>query len=104
MHCVNFSRFRACDVAFCNVVYFSEMHFRPFQTEEFTYVLRETYMEWSFTERSWKSNLSVSYVVSQGIKEATEARSKRRSTHVPNLTDELGTAEKRRLNQFGSAG
>ena len=23
------------------------------------------------------------------------------STHVPNLTDELGTAEERRLNQFG---
>ena len=34
----------------------------------------------------------------------SEARSKRRSTHVPNLTDELGTAEERRLNQFGSAG
>ena len=33
-----------------------------------------------------------------------KARSKRRSTHVPNLTDELGTAEERRLNQFGSAG
>ena len=29
------------------------------------------------------------------------ARSKRRSTHVPNLTDELGTAEERRLNNFG---
>ena len=25
----------------------------------------------------------------------TQARSKRRSTHVPNLTDELGTAEER---------
>ena len=34
----------------------------------------------------------------------SKARSKRRSTHVPNLTDELGTAEERRLNQFGSAG
>ena len=34
----------------------------------------------------------------------TQARSKRRSTHVPNLTDELGTAEEQRLNQFGSAG
>ena len=33
-----------------------------------------------------------------------QARSKRRSTHVPNLTDELSTAEERRLNQFGSAG
>ena len=33
-----------------------------------------------------------------------KARSKRRSTHVPNLTDELSTAEERRLNQFGSAG
>ena len=34
----------------------------------------------------------------------SEARSKRRSIHAPNLTDELSTAEERRLNQFGSAG
>ena len=33
----------------------------------------------------------------------TKARSKRRSIHAPNLTDELSTAEERRLNQFGSA-
>ena len=26
------------------------------------------------------------------------------SIHAPNLTDELSTAEERRLNQFGSAG
>ena len=26
-----------------------------------------------------------------------------RSTHVPNLTDELSTAKERRLNQFGTA-
>jgi hypothetical protein len=32
-----------------------------------------------------------------------KARSKCRSTHAPNLTDELSTAEERRLNQFGSA-
>ena len=32
-----------------------------------------------------------------------EARFKRRSIHAPNLTDELSTAEERRLNQFGSA-
>ena len=32
-----------------------------------------------------------------------KARSKRRSTHVPNLTGELSTAEERRLNQFGPA-
>ena len=32
-----------------------------------------------------------------------KARSKRRSIHAPNLTDELSTAEERRLNQFGSA-
>ena len=38
------------------------------------------------------------------IRRLTKARSKRRSTHVPNLTDELSTAEERRLNQFGSAG
>jgi len=34
----------------------------------------------------------------------TKARSKRRSIHAPNLTDELSTAEERRLNQFGLAG
>ena len=33
----------------------------------------------------------------------TKARFKRRSIHAPNLTDELSTAEERRLNQFGSA-
>ena len=33
-----------------------------------------------------------------------KARSKRRSIHAPNLTDELSTAEERRLNQFGSDG
>ena len=33
----------------------------------------------------------------------TQARFKRRSIHAPNLTDELSTAEERRLNQFGSA-
>jgi len=32
-----------------------------------------------------------------------EARSKRRSIHVPNPTDKLSTAEEWRLNQFGSA-
>ena len=32
-----------------------------------------------------------------------KARSKRRSTDVPNLTGELSTAEERRLNQFGPA-
>ena len=32
-----------------------------------------------------------------------EARSKRRSIHAPNLTNELTTAVERRLNQFGSA-
>ena len=32
-----------------------------------------------------------------------QARFKRRSIHAPNLTDELSTAEERRLNQFGSA-
>ena len=28
---------------------------------------------------------------------------RRRSTHVPNLSDELSTAKERRLNQFGTA-
>ena len=42
--------------------------------------------------------------VSGGLKLMFEARSKRRTSHVPNLTDELSKAEDRRLNQFGSAG
>ena len=33
----------------------------------------------------------------------TKARFRRRSTHVPNLTDELSTAKERCLNQFGTA-
>ena len=36
------------------------------------------------------------------LSSTSEARSKRRSIHAPNLTDELSTAEERRLNQFGS--
>ena len=32
-----------------------------------------------------------------------KARFSRRSTHVPNLTDELSTAKERLLNQFGTA-
>ena len=32
-----------------------------------------------------------------------QARFKRRSTHVPNLTDELNTVKERRLNQFSTA-
>jgi len=32
-----------------------------------------------------------------------QARFRRRSTHVPNLTDEVSTAKERRLNQFGTA-
>ena len=37
------------------------------------------------------------------VKRVTNACFKRRSIHAPNLTDELSTAEERRLNQFGSA-
>ena len=37
------------------------------------------------------------------IRDVPKARSKRRSIHAPNLTDELSTAEERRLNQLGSA-
>ena len=33
----------------------------------------------------------------------TWARFRRRSTHLPNLTDDLSTAKERRLNQFGTA-
>ena len=32
-----------------------------------------------------------------------KARFRRRSTHLPNLTDDLSTAKERRLNQFGTA-
>ena len=32
-----------------------------------------------------------------------QARFRRRSTHVPNLIDELSPAKERRLNQFGTA-
>ena len=34
---------------------------------------------------------------------STLARFRRRSTHVPNLIDELSPAKERRLNQFGTA-
>ena len=34
---------------------------------------------------------------------ARSARFRRRSPHVPNLTDELSMAKERRLNQFGTA-
>ena len=37
------------------------------------------------------------------MKLKTKARFRRRSTHVPNLTDELSTTKERRLNQFGTA-
>ena len=33
----------------------------------------------------------------------SQARFRRRSTHVPNLIDELSPAKERRLNQFGTA-
>ena len=33
----------------------------------------------------------------------SKARVRRRSTHVPNLTDELSTAKEQRLNQLGMA-
>ena len=41
--------------------------------------------------------------VNKQVSEIYQARFKRRSIHAPNLTDELSTAEERRLNQFGSA-
>ena len=40
---------------------------------------------------------------SRFVKIVNKARFRRRSTHVPNLTDELSTAKERRLNQFGAA-
>ena len=40
---------------------------------------------------------------SQSIGRTYKAQFRRRSTHVPNLTDELSTAKERRLNQFGTA-
>ena len=38
------------------------------------------------------------------VKTDDQARFRRRSTHVPNLTDELSTVKEQRLNQFGTAG
>jgi len=52
------------------------------------------------TMYSRQTKISVSVLDLNMIK----ARSKRRSIHAPNLTDELSTAQERRLNQFGSAG
>ena len=40
---------------------------------------------------------------SRFVKIVNKARFRRRSTHVPNLTDELSTAKERHLNQFGTA-
>ena len=37
------------------------------------------------------------------VKIVNKARFRRRSTHVPNLTDKLRTAKEWRLNQFGTA-
>ena len=45
----------------------------------------------------WKFN------VRYGSSKSRKARFRCRSTHVPNLTDELSTAKERRLNQFGTA-
>ena len=48
-------------------------------------------------------NLALRSSGPQGDRNSAKARFKRRSIHAPNLTDELSTAEERRLNQFGSA-
>ena len=45
--------------------------------------------------RKEKKNVQLSSVA--------KTRFRHRSTHVPNLTDELSTAKERRLNQFGTA-
>ena len=52
--------------------------------------------------RKWLSRGLLSSKIVSSLRSA-KARSKRRSIHAPNLTDELSTAEERRLNQFGSA-
>ena len=41
--------------------------------------------------------------LSNGLFGLNKVRFRRRSTHVPNLTDELSTAKEPRLNQFGTA-
>ena len=41
--------------------------------------------------------------LSNGLFGLNKVRFRRRSTHVPNLTDELSTEKERRLNQFGTA-
>ena len=45
--------------------------------------------------RKEKKNVQISSVA--------KTRFRRRSTHVPNLTDELSTAKEQGLNQFGTA-
>ena len=48
-------------------------------------------------------NFSSEVAVNQISIAKTKARFRRRSTHVPNLIDELSPAKERRLNQFGAA-
>ena len=56
----------------------------------------------TFAEYCTQGTLAV-FKILLGDGWAPEARFRRRSTYVPNLTDELSTAKERRLNQFGTA-
>ena len=47
--------------------------------------------------------LGFSSIYTALIVKHSQARFRRRPTHVPNLTDELSTAKERRVNQFGMA-
>ena len=56
------------------------------------------------TGKSQTSAYCIDLAIAHAVNTARpKARFKRRSIHAPNLTDELSTAEERRLNQIGSA-
>ena len=57
----------------------------------------------NFTSPGMVDNFSSGVAVNQISIAKTKARFRRRSTHVPNLIDELSPAKERRLNQFGTA-
>ena len=82
-----------------NQIYKTHLRFRPFSL--ISNDQRKKHCEhsvWLFFEATPLTLTAID------VNQIPLARSKRRSTHVPNLTDELSTAEERRLNQFGSAG
>ena len=59
--------------------------------------------QWSVRQKCFHSELTADCSLLVSRRKETKARFRRRSTHVPNLTDELSPAKERRLNQFGTA-